>query len=69
MAQRKLNDVKIKALQLPPDKQVELAEFLLSRQESIQIKPATDLNSFSGTLNPSIDPLDYQRSIRAEWGD
>jgi len=39
----------------------ELAEILA------QAKPASDLSEFSGVLELTEDPLEYQRRIRDEW--
>lgn len=32
-----------------------------------QAKPASDLSEFSGVLELTEDPLEYQRRIRDEW--
>lgn len=37
-----------------------------SRQESSK-RTSVDLNEFSGFLKTDIDPLEYQRQVRAEW--
>jgi len=50
---------------LPREEQLQLAEILLANTKLTSNN--ADLDSFWGCLTLTIDPLEFQRSIRSEW--
>lgn len=65
---RDLQQIQEAAKKLPPEDQIQLAEFLLDQARSRQKtgKPV-DLNKYAGTVAFPEDALEYQQRIRAEW--
>ena len=54
------------AVQISYDTWMEI-ERRLGLIESSEV--TSDLRRFAGVLGRRLDPLDYQRSVRSEWGD
>ena len=68
MALRDLEKLQKAAEKLPPDEQIELAQFLLKRAGKLVVKgKVVDLNKYAGTVKLKGDPLEYQKRVRAEW--
>lgn len=65
MAMRDVDRLRKEADKLTSKEQIQLAELLLedARKKAEDI----DLSAFAGTVKMTIDPLEFQRSIRAEW--
>ena len=50
--------------------QIDYADWLAIEQLLNQQSPGrrpTDLSSYDGILPASVDPIEYQRQVRAEW--
>lgn len=67
MALRDFKELQQDADALTPKEQVELAHYLLAKARGAALKQSGNLNEYKGTVKLSIDPLNYQKSIRAEW--
>ena len=52
---------------LTPEQKVELAEYLLRQVSNGGVKATGNLSEFRGVLELSVDPVDFQRSVRGEW--
>jgi len=68
MALRDLESLQKAAEKLPPDEQLQLAQFLLQRAGKLAVKGrVVDLNKYAGTVKLKEDPMEYQKRVRAEW--
>lgn len=52
---------------LTPEEKVQLAEYLMRQAAEGGIKPTGDLSQFRGIIKLSVDPMEFQRSVRGEW--
>jgi len=68
MALRDLESLQKAAEKLPPDEQLQLAQFLIAkvRREKYGVKNV-DLSPFYGKVKLKEDPMEYQKRVRAEW--
>ncbi len=57
--------------QLPNLSQSEIlrlaARLIALAQERVKGRAESDLSKYSGILKPDVDPLQFQKQIRAEW--
>ena len=67
MAMRDMKQIRDEALRLEPEEQVQLAVFLLHHSRMKAIKSSGDLSEFRGSLHLTVDPLEHQARLRAEW--
>jgi hypothetical protein len=67
MALRDYDRLRKQADALTERERVELAKYLLSSAPRTMRGGAKAREALSGSLKLSIDPLEFQRSIRAEW--
>jgi hypothetical protein len=66
-----LSEIAAAADLLPPVERAELIRLLeagLDQAETGRSRETSTLNKYGGTLKGSVDPLEWQREIRAEWG-
>lgn len=54
------------AVQIPYDTWIEIERRLGLNESSDE---TSDLRRFAGVLGRRLDPMDYQRLVRSEWGD
>ena len=66
MAQRDWKEIQAEADALSAEEQILLANYLLSKAKS-RLKATGNLHEFRGAIKLSIDPCEFQKSIRAEW--
>jgi hypothetical protein len=56
---------------LPPEKQIEVLDFIFSLQQQINLSKKTlslqDSTVFGIWKDRQIDPIAYQQTLRAEW--
>jgi len=67
MALRDLKELQKQADGLKPEEQIRLAHYLLAKAAKAGLKPTGDLSEFKGSVKLTVDPLEFQRVIRAEW--
>ncbi len=67
MALQDMIELQKQADALNPEEQILLANYLLGKAKRPMLQPATDLSEFRGAIKLTKDPLEFQRSIRAEW--
>ena len=67
MALRDLKELQREADALRPEEQVQLARYLLKKAKEAELKDTGSLSEFRGCIRLTVDPLEYQWSIRAEW--
>jgi hypothetical protein len=65
MAMRDIDRLRKEAEKLTSKEQIKLAELLL--EDARKKAETTDLSAFAGTVTMTVEPLEYQRSIREEW--
>ena len=65
MSTRAFERLRLKVDQLSNEERRELARYLLELGEQ-STERSLDINSLKGTLNLTVDPLEYQRSSRAD---
>jgi hypothetical protein len=65
MAMRDIDRLRKEAAKLSSKEQVQLAELLI--EDARKKAEVTDINVFAGKVTLTVDPLEYQRSLRAEW--
>jgi hypothetical protein len=51
---------------LTPADRARVLSYLLRRSRGAKLVPV-DLSEFKGTIKLTIDPMEYQESIRSEW--
>ena len=67
MALRDLKELQKQVDALPPEEQVQLAHYLLAKAKQPRLKRTGNLSEFRGAIKLTVDPLEFQKAIRAEW--
>ena len=67
MSNRDLRAIQHDAEALTPQEQLQLAEYLMAKARSSTLKECGDLSEFKGSIQLTVDPVEYQKSVRADW--
>jgi hypothetical protein len=67
MALRDLKQLQQDADALDPEEQLALANYLYAKARTSALKATGNLSEFKGAVDLKLDPVEFQKSIRAEW--
>lgn len=67
VAPRDLETIQRDADSLSPEEQIALANYLLEKATGRRLRTTGNLSEFKGAIRLTEDPIEFQKSIRAEW--